>query len=203
MNSRIFLLSPADTRGRRAGTLFRPAGDFELAQRLRTPAGAPLGEVFSFVSGLYFRGKLAYAQRFARAPSGLPGTLVITAGRGLLHAEEPVTLAELEEFSQVAIDLRDSRYFVPLVSAAEGLARELSAETEVVLLGSIATSKYTGVLLDIFGERLSFPETFLGLGDMQRGSILLRAASSGIELPYLRAHEIVGSGPGARGRRLR
>ena len=34
--------------------------------------GAPIGEVFSFLSSLYFRGKLTYAQRFAAPPTGVP-----------------------------------------------------------------------------------------------------------------------------------
>ena len=33
---------------------------FELAQKLQRGEKVPLGEVFSFLSGLYFRGKLAY-----------------------------------------------------------------------------------------------------------------------------------------------
>ena len=46
---------------------------FELARRLARGHGPPLGEVFAFLSGLYFRGKLAYARAFARPPGGVPG----------------------------------------------------------------------------------------------------------------------------------
>jgi hypothetical protein len=42
-----------------------PNASFELATELRDPHGAPIGEVFAFVSGLYFRGKLTYARAFA------------------------------------------------------------------------------------------------------------------------------------------
>ena len=42
---------------------------FDLAVRLRGPGGAALGEVFSFMSGLYFRGKLAYARTFPAPPA--------------------------------------------------------------------------------------------------------------------------------------
>ena len=53
--------------------LSRAAG-FDLAEQVRSRDGAPLGDVFAFLSGLYFRGKLAYAQAFARAPRRLkPG----------------------------------------------------------------------------------------------------------------------------------
>jgi hypothetical protein len=55
----------------------------DLAIRLRD-GGAPLGEVFSFISGLYFRGKLAYARAFAEVPPAIPGAFVITAGGGLV-----------------------------------------------------------------------------------------------------------------------
>src|SRR5690606_12169773 len=79
----VFLLSPASCGGRRAQLLLREAADFPLARRLRSD-GAPLGEVFSFLSGLYFRGKLTYATRFARPPQGVRGVHVITTSSGLL-----------------------------------------------------------------------------------------------------------------------
>src|SRR5678815_401338 len=87
---RIFFLSPALCSGRRAQILLRPDASFELATRLRQH-GAALGEVFTFLSGLYFRGKQAYAARFARPPRGLPGALVMTSSRGLLGLETLVT----------------------------------------------------------------------------------------------------------------
>ena len=36
-----------------------------------------------------------------------------------------------------------------------------------------------------FGERLVFPECFVGRGDMSRGGVMLRAAESGKELAYV------------------
>ncbi|HEY6929256.1 MAG TPA: hypothetical protein VJA66_06235, partial [Thermoanaerobaculia bacterium] len=66
MAQRIFLLSPASCSGARARMLLRRQARFPLAERVRRPEGAPLGEVFSFLSGLYFRGKHTYAQAFAR-----------------------------------------------------------------------------------------------------------------------------------------
>ena len=53
-----------------------------------------------------------------------------------------------------------------------------------MLLGSIATGKYVDPLLEVFRDRLVFPETFVGRGDMSRGGVLLRAARSGEELSY-------------------
>src|SRR5437773_2579771 len=73
---RVFLLSPANASGIRAKLLFSGKGQFDLARRLMD-TGAPLGELFSFMSALYFRGKLVYAATFAHPPSGLPGVLII------------------------------------------------------------------------------------------------------------------------------
>ena len=60
--------------------------EFELARRLRGKCGAPIAEVFTFLSGLYFRGKIAYATAFARPQTGTPGVFVITPTRGLVDA---------------------------------------------------------------------------------------------------------------------
>jgi hypothetical protein len=180
---RIFLLSPANVGGERAALLFNERAGFSLARRLRTREGASLGEVFSFVSGLYFRGKLTYAQRFAASPSELGGVWVITPTRGLVSPETRTTLATLRAFARVDIDLDEPRYHRPLARSARSLASDPA--TEAVLLGSIATSKYTEVLLDAFGERLIFPADFVGRGDMSRGALLLRSAREGQELPYI------------------
>lgn len=176
-------MSPASCSGKRAGLVFNPQASFEVAQRLRSPQGAPLGEVFSFFSGLYFRGKLAYARRYARPPEGTPGVLVITAGAGLVEAEEPVTLRQLERFARVPIDAAEERYRRPLARASRSLA-ERAAGCEIVLLGSIASGKYVDILGKVFGERLLFPVEFVGRGDMSRGGLMLRRAREGSELEY-------------------
>ena len=80
----LFLLSPASTSGRRARILLSPQAQFELARRVRSSEGAPIGEVFSFLSGLYFRGKLGYARRFERFPGAIR---IITSDRGLVPPE--------------------------------------------------------------------------------------------------------------------
>ena len=178
---RIFLLSPAHCGGKRAAILLNQQATFPLAQRLRS-TGVTLGEAFSFLSGLYFRGKLTYADRFARPPVGRSGVHVITTNRGLLAADAPVRSQELREFATVDIRADDPGYRRPL-------ARDLAVLTEyhraeVVLLGSVATGKYVDVLLEVFGERLLFPVDFVGRGDMSRGALLLRAAREGRELAY-------------------
>ncbi len=181
---RVFLLSPASTGGERARLVFNERARFDLAVRLRSEEGAALGDVFSFLSGLYFRGKLLYARAFAAPPPGAPGVLVITSNEGLLPAEELVTLARLRRFARVRIDAAEPRYRRPLARHAKELARAVGPDAEVVLLGSIATGKYVDVLQKAFGDRLRFPGEFVGRGDMSRGGLLLRCVREGRELEY-------------------
>ena len=121
---RIFLLSPAHCGGKRAATLFNERATFESAVRVRQPAGVPIGEVFSFLSELYFRGKLAYSTCFAIPPPRLTGAYAITSNRGLLPVQTPITLEELRAFGEVDIDLSDERYRAPLLRDARKLAAD-------------------------------------------------------------------------------
>jgi hypothetical protein len=159
--------------------------EFDLAKRLRSSAGAPLGEVFSFLSGLYFRGKLTYSQRFVRSPDEHLAPYIITSNAGLMQADEPVSLARLNSFAQVPIDALESQYTDPLRASVRALHRRLPIDCQVVLLGSIATNKYSDILVEAFGARLVFPRDFVGRGDMSRGGLLLRAVKSGAELDYV------------------
>jgi hypothetical protein len=187
---RLFLLSPANAAGVRAQQLLSPRAGFELARRVQSPHGAQMGEVFAFVSGLYFRGKLTYAQRFANVgdhPARTElggGVLVITPGAGLRSADTHVNAEALRLFAQIEIDLANPAYRTPLVASARRVARAIGDGGQVVLLGSIASPKYVDVLLDIFGPRLLFPTAFVGRGDMSRGGLLLRQARAGVELDY-------------------
>ena len=175
---RVFLLSPANVGGKRAKMLLNPKASFELARRLRTGHGIPLGEAFAFMSGLYFRGKLAYARAFALVPDGCAGVLVITSNRGLISADALVTPGELRAYSEVPIDARDQRYTQPLIRDAVALAAACATDCSIVLLGSVASGKYVDHLLPIFGERLHFPKEFVGRGDMSRGGLLLRSVTA-------------------------
>src|SRR3954467_15894572 len=83
---RIFLLSPAYAGGERARMILRDQAQFALARELRGKSGAPIADEFTLLSGLYFRGKIAYANAFARATRGTSGVLVITPTRGLIDA---------------------------------------------------------------------------------------------------------------------
>src|SRR6185295_4812680 len=174
--------------------------EFDLAVRLRQRRGVAIGEVFAFVSGLYFRGKLAYALEFARPPEpGLPltgsGALVITPTSGLRAAETAITTRALQMFAGVDIAADDPRYRKPLLASARALDEEIGPECEVVLLGSIASAKYVNVLTDVFSDRLLFPIDFVGRGDMSRGGLLLRCVRSGEELRYAPVAGAVRHGP--------
>ena len=195
---RVFLLSPANCAGKRAALLFRENAGFELALRLRT-AAVPIGEVFSFVSGLYFRGKLAYAAAFGRAPAGVPPALVITSDRGLVPPDEPMTLDGLAACARVPVDLADARYRHALEASAVYLAAILPEGCQVVLLGSIASGKYYDLLVDVLEPRLFYPAEFIGRGDMSRGALMLEAARRGRELTYIPARGGQRRGPRAPG----
>ena len=181
---RVFLLSPARTDGRRAKLVFNPSAEFDVAVRLRSPEGIALGEVFSFLSGLYFRGKLTYARAFAQELGRVDPILVITPERGLVPPDTRVTVNDLERFSRIDIASGDDRYLGPLRRDIDKLAAAVPTDAELVLLGSIATGKYVDALLAAFGSRLVFPSEFVGRGDMSRGGLLLRAASDLKELSY-------------------
>jgi hypothetical protein len=188
--SRIFLLSPAHCGGKRARQLVSPAARFSLAERVRSRRGANLGDVFTFVSGLYFRGKLTYALRFAAPPLGSGpvvggGVQIITPTAGLQSPDARVTIAAIRMFARGDVDPRNAAYRRPLETSSRRLLRDLDVDCEVVLLGSIASPKYVDVLLDVFGDRLRFPIEFVGRGDMSRGGLLLRKAAEGVELEYI------------------
>jgi hypothetical protein len=186
---RVFLLSPANCGGLRAQMLIAPEAQFALARQLRSGEGVPLGDVFSFVSGLYFRGKLAYARRFARPPDPVDpvvagGVLVITPNAGLRAADMRVTAESLQAFAGVDIHTRSQAYRGPLEAGAQALLAAIGPDCDVVLLGSIASGKYVELLLPIFGDQLQFPPAFVGRGDMSRGGLLLRCVTAGVELDY-------------------
>src|SRR5262245_38008400 len=193
--SRIFLLSPAHCGGERARLVLDERARFDLARRVRDGSGATLGEVFSFLSGRYFRGKLAYARTFARPLADHAGIYVITPTEGLRLADELVDLERLRAFGRVDIASNDPRYREPLDRDVRRLAAQIGAGGEVILLGSIATNKYIEPLLTAFGDRLRFPADFVGRGDMSRGGLLLRCVRTGVELEYVPVQEAVRRGP--------
>jgi hypothetical protein len=200
MSKRIFVLSPAHCGGKRASFLFNDRARFELAMKLRTPAGATIGETFAFLSGLYFRGKFTYAQHFAKPPEHLSGAWTITTNRGLLPVDTPLTLVELRAMGDCDIHVDEPQYRRPLERTAKKLADE-SGDAEIVLLGSIASDKYVEVLSKIFGSRLKFPSDFAGRGDMSRGGLMLKCVRENTELPYVPLNDAAFRGVTARKRK--
>lgn len=184
MTPKIFVLSPARCDGKRAQMLLNPSAEFPLAMQLRRREGAAIGEVFAFLSGLYFRGKLTYALTFAATDLGIQPVRVITTNRGLLPPDYRVRPRDLVEFGTVDLSAASAAFQQPLLRDARKIARAVPADTAVVLLGSIATEKYVKPLASVFGERLVFPSEFVGRGDMSRGGLLLRQVRAGRELDY-------------------
>ena len=187
--AKVFLLSPALLTGARAKQLLSPRAQFPAAQSFRSSQGVPIADAFSFLSCLYFRGKMAYAKHFATPPLGWTGTgiYVITPGFGLVPPEWILNPARMQQLQQTPVDPKNRAYRVPLEQHAEALAEQigrLASDTSVVLLGSIATGKYVDLLWPILQERLLYPCSFAGVGDMSRGALMLRAARSGEELDY-------------------
>ena len=192
--SRVFLLSPANTSAIRAQLLLNLDSSFELARRIQRD-GAPLGEVFSFISSLYFRGKIAYAEAFSRPSAEFPSAVVMTTSRGLLPPQTIVKLDDLLEMASIPVDPSDARYRAPLCRDANALARMLPAGCKIVLLGSIASGKYVDPLLEIFGADLLFPLEFVGRGDLSRGGLMLRCAQARLELDYVPVESAIRRGP--------
>lgn len=193
---RVYLLSPARTNSRRAGEL--ACSQSPLGVALRSEHGAPLGEAFAYLSSLYFRGKLAYASRFGSAELAVPGVLVITPGHGLCRPNTRVRASDLAAMGQIDVDADNPAFVQPLLRDVGRLFQSASADTEFVLLGSIATPKYVEPLSSVLGERLLFPREFVGRGDMSRGGLLLRAAREGTRLDYVPVHSSVLHGPRAK-----
>ena len=166
----VFLISPARTNGLRAEQL--AVSRSPMGEALRT-GQAPIGDVFTWLSALYFRGKLTYAHVFAPRR-----TYIMAPGVGLVPASHRIGVAALR--AMAAIEIESEAFAAPLRRDAERLRHR----GRVVLLGSIATGKYVDTLLEVFGARLVFPAAFVGRGDMSRGGLLLRAARAGEPLEY-------------------
>ena len=168
--------------------LRRPESGVALARRLREE-GVPLGDVFSFLSGLYFRGKLEYARAFSEPGEREGGVYIITMTDGLVAPDARISARDLERYAQCVDGAATASR--ALEKTALDLARRLSADADVVLLGSVSTGKYTDLLAPIFGDRLLFPREVLHIGQLARGALFLRRAREGPELEYVPVGEII------------
>jgi hypothetical protein len=179
---KVFLLSPANFSGVRAKQLTAPGAKFPAAVAFRSESGVAIEDAFSFMSALYFRGKAAYVRRFAPTPAAIQ---VIAPGFGLVPFGWTIDATRFTKLEKTPVDPASRSYRTPLEQHALSLAESVAPDGKVVLLGSVATGKYIDVLWPVFRERLVFPRCFAGLGDMSRGSIMLKASVSGEELDYV------------------
>jgi hypothetical protein len=192
---RVFVCSPALLSGVRGRRLLAGELDNELGRCLADGGTVPLGDVHAFISSLYFRGKRAYAAAFGRPTADADAAYVVTPDRGLVPVDQPVSLDDLARMADRRIDPEDAAYREPLLHTARELDAKLGRSAQVVLLGSIASEKYLPVLLEVWAERLLFPEAFVGRGDMSRGGLMLRAVRAGRELGYVSAAGAARRGP--------
>jgi hypothetical protein len=180
--------------GLRGRHILENGGKSSLRERLAA-SGMELGELFASISGLYFRGKLADARRYGSTACSVCGAYVITSCGGLLPPETRIMLDRVREICAADIDCANASYRTPLERDLRQLSNSAPAGCDFVLLGSIATSKYLEPLLRILGDRLFFPEEFIGRGDMSRGGLLLRCVEAGRQLTYIPASTATRHGP--------
>jgi hypothetical protein len=190
--SKVFLISPATAHGPRALSLRRPDASSVLARRLREE-GVPLGDVFSFLSGLYFRGKLEYARAFAREPDEQTGGVrIITMTDGLVSPDALISRRDLDRYAECTEGVTAA--LSSLKETALAFSERIGATADIILLGSVGTGKYTDLLAPIFGERLLFPRDVLHIGQLARGALFLKRARERHELEYVPVAEIARAG---------
>lgn len=130
------------------------------------------------MSGLYFRGKLTYARHFG----GEGPIFVITSNQGLVSVDMPLSGSEIQSFTGSAIDAGNDSYRRPLEIDLAALSR--STARSFVFLGSLSSPKYLKILSPFLQGRLYAPRLFRGMGDMQRGAVLLKSVRDNRELDY-------------------
>jgi hypothetical protein len=174
VKKKIFLLSPANASGKRAGYL--TSGKSSLSTEFRSTEGCALSEAYAFMSSLYFRGKLAYSQKYGDQ------SFIITPGFGLVSLDWKLTASRFSQIRETQVSAKSPVYVDPFRRDAEKIA---ALDSQIILLGSIATGKYLDVLKPIFGSNLFYPEKFKSLGDMSRGAMMLNSCREGVELDYV------------------
>lgn len=193
---RIFLLSPATAHGARARGLIAPEPRSPTARQLAS-AGMRLGDVFTYLSGLYFNGKLTYARRYATPPASLggEGIYIITMTDGILTPDHRVCVDDLRRYAAAERQTDEGRHAFEV--SARALAMTIGPRCDVVFMGSVASGKYTDIIEPAFGERLLFPLELVGRGQLSRGALLFRCVKEDRELEYALMSELVDRGRSA------
>src|SRR5215510_9760378 len=119
--------------------LLRDSASFDLALKFRQGL-ATIGEIYTFTSGLYFRGKMAYSEAFAAAPEGVPHAVIIVPGAGLVPPDTRINADQLRVIASVPVDEDNDAYSEPLLRDAHLLNAHAGTECRYVLLGSVATA---------------------------------------------------------------
>jgi hypothetical protein len=109
----------------------------------------------------------------------------IITGVGLMLPETLIRFDKLRQLSAISIDAKNERYRQSLVADLTRLRDMVGVHVDIILLGSIATSKYIDPIESVFGECVLVPRDFVGCGDMKRGSLLLHCCAQGTELEYV------------------
>ena len=184
---RIFLLSPASTDGLRAQQLTSPRAGFGAAERYRSPEGVTIEEAFTFMSSLYFRGKIGYARHFAAPPPELALGSRTTASWSSLPASGwcrracRITPEEMKKLRRTPVDLKSRAYCAPMKKHVEQL-RDLAPDGLGGAPGQRRDRQVRGPAAAGPRDRLLFPRDFAGAGDMKRGGMMLRAVREDREL---------------------
>ena len=87
-----------------------------------------------------------------------------------------------------------SHFSRSLSRATRRLIAEVPDETRIGVSGRGSTGEVLGVLVPILRARLEIPADFIGIGSMQRGSLLQKRARSGRALRYVAATKVIDFG---------
>ena len=94
---------------------------------------------------------------------------MIVPGHGLRPPETVFSPEQLRATAHIDVDEDNPVHHDALLAAAASLDRATGHQCSFVLLGSVASAKYTTALLKVLDHRLLFPAEFVGRGDMSRG----------------------------------
>ena len=86
-----------------------------------------------------------------RATLPIHDSVTIVPGLGLVPLDAVLDHEQLRRIGNISIEEDNQDYSLPLLRDARLLNEHAGAACQFVLLGSIATHKYTKPLLDVFG----------------------------------------------------
>ena len=114
----------------------------------------------------------------------------MTSGLGLMSAGVAVDRDLVLQMGAAPLD-PGSEGLAALAPSIKRLAGGLETGRRVVFLGSLNPRRYLAALLPVLGDRLFAPARFKSMGQMQRGSLLLRCVQEDQELEYSGVRELL------------